>query len=398
MTNYCEAVREVAAARGEIPARRGYPGLPLQRPGVALRAVRADPRPARLGHAAARPDDARRATSPTRCPTSPATSPKGRSCCRGSARRAASTRRSTCCLAVAADAARRRPGRTRDDHLDVAAQLLRGARHGTAGRRAGRTRRRIRPFAHRPELPGTRRGVRGAVHGPGPRRSALDRRDARSRMDRGVGPCGTRADDGEPGAARRLTTGRRTRPDDAPPRTARADGPALASRTARGRAAGHGSPGGETSGATRRNGTVAVSRGRDRRALGSRLPRSRGVATARGGDRGRTPVPSRRAHTTRRQRGARRLAEPDGTGLPGRGRMRSRSAPPGGRDRGDGRARAGLRLEPNGPRGRGGARGRAAGVGPRDCGPRGHDAPPARDRSTLDPADRDDPARHGAAP
>src|ERR1019366_5006663 len=26
MTNYCEAVREVAAARGETPTRRGYPG------------------------------------------------------------------------------------------------------------------------------------------------------------------------------------------------------------------------------------------------------------------------------------------------------------------------------------------------------------------------------------
>ena len=27
MTNYCEALREVAASRGEIPGRRGYPGL-----------------------------------------------------------------------------------------------------------------------------------------------------------------------------------------------------------------------------------------------------------------------------------------------------------------------------------------------------------------------------------
>ena len=26
MTNYCEAVREVSAARGEVPSRRGYPG------------------------------------------------------------------------------------------------------------------------------------------------------------------------------------------------------------------------------------------------------------------------------------------------------------------------------------------------------------------------------------
>ena len=47
MTSYCEAVREVAAARGEIPSRRGYPGLPLQRPREPLRARRPDPGPAR---------------------------------------------------------------------------------------------------------------------------------------------------------------------------------------------------------------------------------------------------------------------------------------------------------------------------------------------------------------
>ncbi len=26
ITNYCEALREVSAARGEMPGRRGYPG------------------------------------------------------------------------------------------------------------------------------------------------------------------------------------------------------------------------------------------------------------------------------------------------------------------------------------------------------------------------------------
>ena len=26
LTNYCEAVRQVSAARGEVPSRRGYPG------------------------------------------------------------------------------------------------------------------------------------------------------------------------------------------------------------------------------------------------------------------------------------------------------------------------------------------------------------------------------------
>ena len=33
MTNYAEALREISAARKEIPGRRGYPRLPLHRPG-----------------------------------------------------------------------------------------------------------------------------------------------------------------------------------------------------------------------------------------------------------------------------------------------------------------------------------------------------------------------------
>ena len=50
MTSYCEAVRQVGAARGEVPGRRGYPGLPLQRPGLPVRALRTHPGPARFGH------------------------------------------------------------------------------------------------------------------------------------------------------------------------------------------------------------------------------------------------------------------------------------------------------------------------------------------------------------
>ena len=33
ITNYAEALREVSAARKEVPGRRGYPGLPVYRPG-----------------------------------------------------------------------------------------------------------------------------------------------------------------------------------------------------------------------------------------------------------------------------------------------------------------------------------------------------------------------------
>ena len=36
MTSYAEAMREVSSSKGEIPSRKGFPGLPLQRPGVPL--------------------------------------------------------------------------------------------------------------------------------------------------------------------------------------------------------------------------------------------------------------------------------------------------------------------------------------------------------------------------
>ena len=40
MTNYCEALREVSASKGEIPSRKGYPGLHVLRPRHAVRARR----------------------------------------------------------------------------------------------------------------------------------------------------------------------------------------------------------------------------------------------------------------------------------------------------------------------------------------------------------------------
>ena len=91
------------AARGlgrprRDPGAARLPRLPLQRPGLAVRALRADPRAAaRLGHGAAGADHARPATSPTRCPTSPATSPRARWCCPPRRTPAASTRRWTRC-------------------------------------------------------------------------------------------------------------------------------------------------------------------------------------------------------------------------------------------------------------------------------------------------------------
>ena len=38
MTSYCEALREFSSSKGEIPGRKGYPGLSVLRPGLSVRA------------------------------------------------------------------------------------------------------------------------------------------------------------------------------------------------------------------------------------------------------------------------------------------------------------------------------------------------------------------------
>ena len=40
ITNYCEALREVAGAKGEVPGRKGYPGLHVLRSRDVVRARR----------------------------------------------------------------------------------------------------------------------------------------------------------------------------------------------------------------------------------------------------------------------------------------------------------------------------------------------------------------------
>ena len=90
------APRGVGGARRD-PGPAGLSRLPLQRPGLAVRAMRADPGRARLGDAGAGADHARQGISPIRCPTSPGTSPRARSSCPPTCTREASTRRSTCC-------------------------------------------------------------------------------------------------------------------------------------------------------------------------------------------------------------------------------------------------------------------------------------------------------------
>ncbi len=58
MTNYAEALREIAAARKEIPGRRGYPGYLYTDLASIYERAGADPGQEGLDHAAAHPDDA----------------------------------------------------------------------------------------------------------------------------------------------------------------------------------------------------------------------------------------------------------------------------------------------------------------------------------------------------
>jgi V/A-type H+-transporting ATPase subunit B len=76
MTNYCEALREVSSSKGEIPSRKGFPGYMYS--DLATLFERAG---------------CLRGATGIRSPTSPATSPRARSCCRATSTGAASTRR-----------------------------------------------------------------------------------------------------------------------------------------------------------------------------------------------------------------------------------------------------------------------------------------------------------------
>ena len=80
MTNFADAMKEIAITMEQIPSNRGYPGDLYSQLAVALREGR------RLRHAPApspswpsRPCPA--TTSRTRCPTTPATSPRASSTC-----------------------------------------------------------------------------------------------------------------------------------------------------------------------------------------------------------------------------------------------------------------------------------------------------------------------------
>ena len=97
MTNYAEALREVSAARKEVPGRRGYPGYlytdlaSLYERAGRIRGVKG------LHHPNPHPHHAGGRPKPTPFPISPATLPKGRSFCPGICSARGSNLPSTCC-------------------------------------------------------------------------------------------------------------------------------------------------------------------------------------------------------------------------------------------------------------------------------------------------------------
>ena len=110
LTNYCEAVRQVSAARGEVPSRRGYPGYLYSDLASLLERAGQDQGTRGIAHPAAGADDARRRHHPPRAG-------RDRLHHRGSARaepRAVRPRHLPAVrpagLALAADAPRRRTG------------------------------------------------------------------------------------------------------------------------------------------------------------------------------------------------------------------------------------------------------------------------------------------------
>lgn len=77
LTNYCEALREISAARKEVPGRRGYPGISTQTFRHCMNARAA--LKARTGRLRRFPcSRCRKTTRRTRSPTSPVTSPRAK--------------------------------------------------------------------------------------------------------------------------------------------------------------------------------------------------------------------------------------------------------------------------------------------------------------------------------
>ena len=167
MTSYAEALREVSAARGEMPGRRGLPRLPLQRPRVALRALRPDLRLPGLGDGAAGAHDARRRHHPPGARPDRLHHRRPDRALAGGARPWHLPAPGPAVILVPVDAPRRRPGpHPGRPPRHRGAGALRGG-PVASGPRPGRPHRGQRAQRHRAGLPGLRGGLRAAADSPG---------------------------------------------------------------------------------------------------------------------------------------------------------------------------------------------------------------------------------------
>ena len=180
MTNYCEALRQIGAAREEVPGRRGYPGYMYT--DLASIYERAGMIKGRKGSITQIPI----LTMPGDDITHPIPDLTGY-ITEGQIVVSRELHRKGIYPPINVLPSLSRlmnlgigTGHTREDHKKVSDQLLRGLRRGQRPPRPRRDRRQGRPLRARPDVPRVRRPLRGAVRPPGDRRGPDDRRrDAR---------------------------------------------------------------------------------------------------------------------------------------------------------------------------------------------------------------------------
>ena len=163
MTSYAEALREISAARGEMPARRAYPGYLYS--DLASLYERCGKIVGRPGSVTVLPV----LTMPGGDITHPVPDLTGY-ITEGQIIFSAQMHLHNVYPPVDALSSLSRlmrrgagPGRTRDDHLPLAAQLLASLAHARQVQRAGRADRDRRPHRHRPQLPAVRGRLRREV-------------------------------------------------------------------------------------------------------------------------------------------------------------------------------------------------------------------------------------------
>ena len=154
MTSYCEAVREVSAATAGDPGAAGLPRVPVQRPGLAVRALRPGPRSGRVGDHHPGADHAGRRHHPPRSGPDRVHHRRAGGALRRAARPRGVPAGGRAVLAVPADAARGRAGADPGGPPRGRRPGDLGPGPGPADRRAGGARGRGRAEPHRPQLPG----------------------------------------------------------------------------------------------------------------------------------------------------------------------------------------------------------------------------------------------------